>query len=405
MENAHKLTDKIRTMFAGTEAELEREIQQFNARRAEKKTELEDKEDVLQTEQYEYSEMSKKFAEHDRKCHSLTLDRQREQDLHAQKAKYVKNMCTKLNVNVTFDIDNFNERANELVTEIKSEMTKIDGKIKEMIAHNEREDEKLEKEIRKYSEDGSRVEAEIVQITSRLKELKATLAQQSDELRKIERSSNRLKEVQTAIEHNKKKHDELVAKTDSQGTRAQIAESRAEKQELSDELEGVDMQITELSTMATLLAQISAKQKQLEEKEADARRITNKHRDSLERLLPNDNIGVGIKAKIEHVNQEVRIKTNRLEAEIRLKENQITVSKSQQHDKSQQIEKLEAELRRLEGEINRACDSKPFDECLATVKEDVDKHQMEYSELKSSDVFFKKYAFRLFDLAFCMRQY
>lgn len=390
-ENAQKLTLKIKTPFTGTESQLEDEIKDFHSRRADKKIELDDKEDVLQTEQYEYKEMSKKVDEHDRKHHSLISDRQREKELYEQKVKYIKNLCTKLNMNVTFDIENGNAgRVAELVANIKTEIAKVDGKIKEMIANNEREDEKLEKEIRKYADEESRVEAELVQITNRLKELKSTLAQISEELRKAERSGGRLKDIENNIASIQKRREEMQAKEATQGYSTQIAEQRDEKQRLSDELEGIDMQITELSTMATLLAQVSAKQKHLEKKETEANRIARKHDENLQRLLPNENIGVGIKRQIEALNQDLRVKTNRLEAEIRLKDNHVGVGKSQQQNKKQEIGKLESELRHLEEEIDRECDSTPFNEYLAMVKENVDKAQMEYSEQKSSEVFYKK---------------
>lgn len=377
-------------MFTGTESELEHEIVQFNARRAEKKIELDDKDDVLQTEHYEYSEITRKVDEHDRKHHSLVSERQREKELYEQKVKYIKNMCTKLAINVTFNLENCNERAAEIVANIKTEMANVDAKIKEMIANNEREDEKLEKEIRKYSDEGSRVEAEIVQITNRLKELKSTLAQQSEELRKIERNSTKLKIVQDSIVNLQQKGEELKAKEASEGLDTQIADQREEKQRLSDELEGIDMQITELSTMTTLLAQVSAKQKHLEKRETEANRLTRKHDESLQLLLPNEHIKVGIKRKIEALNPDLRMKTSKLEAEIRLKENHVMVGKSQQQNKKQEIAKLDAEQRRLEEDIDRECDSTPFNEYLAMVKENVDKNQMEYSEHKSSEIFYKK---------------
>lgn len=369
---------------------MEREIEQFNARRAEKKIELEDKEDVQQTENYEFDEITKKVNEHDRKVHSLISDRQREQDLYTQKARYIKSMCAKLNINVTFDIENSNERAADLVTSIKAAMATVDGKIKELIANNEREDEKLEKEIRKYSDEGSRVEAELIQITNRLKESKSTLAQQSEELRKIERSTGKLKDVQKNIETIQRNRTEFEAKADSQGVRAQIVEHRTEKQRLSDELEGVDTLITMLSTMATLLAEVTTKEKQLEKRESEAHRIQNKHADSLKRLWTNQSIDVGIKRKIESLNQELRLLVNRLEAENRLKENQMNASKIQLQNKMKELKQMETEQRNLEEQIYAECEHLAFDDVLATVKENVDKYQMEYSELKSSDVFYKK---------------
>lgn len=382
---------KIKTPFNGTEHELQQKIEQFHSDRADKKDELDEKEALLQTEAYDHREISKKVDEHDRKHHSLISDRQREKELYEQKVKYIKNMCTKLNMNASCDSENLNDgRVIELVANIRAEMAKVDGRIKEMIAKNEREDEKLEKEIRKYSDEESRVEAELAQITSRLKELRSTLTQLSDELRKIERNTGKLKDVQNSIENFQKKREEMKAKEQSQGLCTQIAGQREEKQRLSDELEGIDMQITELSTMATLLAQVSAKQKHLEKKEAEANRITRRHDDDLQKLLPNESVGVGIKRKIEALNQELRIKTNKLDAEVRLSDNHINVGKSQQQSKKQELSALEAELRRLEEEIDRECDSTPFDEYLATVKENVDKAQMEYSELKSSEIFYKK---------------
>lgn len=392
-ENAYALSSKITEIFEGDELELQQEIKLFNSRHSQKQNELEDKEMSLQTANVELNITSKKIEESDRKYHSLLESRCREQELYAEKAEHIEKMCKDLNINVDFDIKNSNDQANSLVVSIRTAIGKVNEKIKEIMAENEQQDAEQEKEIRKHREDEIRVKSEMTSISKQLSDLEMVHRKLKDELRKIEQSGNKLNEITQQIGKLKSACEELETSSNTQGLRDEITSHRDEKQNLSDELEDVDVQITSISTMTSLLAEVNSKENHIKKRESEVRRILNKHHDSFQRLFPNENIEniePGIKRKIETLNQDIRQLTSRLEAEIRLKENLANVLKNQLQNKKQELNRFENELRHLEDEIDKECEQTPFDEILANTKENCEKYQMEYSTLKSSDVFYKK---------------
>lgn len=185
-------------------------------------------------------------------------------------------------------------------------------------------------------------------------------------------------------------NEQLAANSKPEELREQIAKSREEKKELSGELEEIDEQITFISSMANILAEVTTKEKHLEKRESEAKRIKNKHYDSFQHLFAGEQIESNFKRKIDTMSQQLRTEVNKLEAEIRLKENQVQGHKAQLQSKKQELGRYENELRKLEEDIDQVCEQMPFVDVLAATKDNVAKYQMEHSSFKSSELFYRK---------------
>lgn len=381
---------KIKEIFTGSETDLEEEINLFNVRKLQKRNELGDKEAALSSSKQELGQITGRVDECDRTYHSLLKDRGREQDLCAERGDYIAEMCEKLDIRVDFDIKNCNDRAVGLVGDIKTGMAKVNEKIKEIVAHNEKVDIEQEKQIQLHRGEEVRIKSEIKSINQQTNDLDRALGKQKEELRMIERSGHALKEVRAKIAQIQSVSDELTAQTNTQGLKGEITGDRENKEKLSNELEEIDEQITVISSMATILAEVATKEKHIEKRESEVRRIKNKHNESLKRLFPDENVEANFKRKIETLGQHLRTDTNRLEAEIRLKENHVQGIRAQLETKKPELVNLEKEQRKFEEAIYKECEHTPFADVLAATKDNVEKYQMEYSTHKSSDGFYKK---------------
>lgn len=390
LDNARKLSSKIKNIFAGGEAELQQEIDSFRTKKLQKQDELENNEVQLKKAEYDQSQSAKRVAECDRKLHLMMQDRQREQDLYSEKADYISKLCEDLKITVDFDIKNNNDRAAGLVVNIRTAMTKENDRIQEIKTNNDKEDAEQEKEIREYREKGVKIESEIDSVIKQLKESESMQGEQSQQLKLIQQSGKKLLDVRSKITEIKEMCKQRQKDFNSQGMREEIEQHRKEKTVVSDKLEEVDCQIGYSNTMASTLANFNTKKKHLEKQEAEVKRLKNKHFDNFQRFFPNETVESNFKRKIDAINQKFNLDSNRLDAKIRLKENHMSNFRSQIQSKKQDLKNLENELRQLEEEIDRVCEQTRFEDVLAATRENVDKWQMEHSSYKSSEVFYKK---------------
>lgn len=389
-ENAKNCSAKITNIFTGSEFELQQAINLFKSRHLQKQNELSENEEKVKNEQDVLSQITKRLDEYNRKYYSLLQESEREQDLYEEKAKYIQNLCTNLNINVDFDIKNDNTRAAGLVASIQTALSQERANITEIANNNEKIDAEQEQEIRGHREQEVRIKSEITSITKQLKDLEQALAKQKDEVKMVEQSGRLLAQMKQKIVAVQTTLDEKTASANTQATQTELTRQREERGQFAQELEDIDEQITVLSSMASILAQVETKQKQLEKRESDFRRIKNKHHANLQRLFPDEPIESGFKRKIDNIGQKLLTEVNRLEAEIRLNDNKAQNFKHQLQNKKQEQIALENELRKLKTDIDNVCEGTPFAEVLADTKDRVAKCQMEHSGFKSSEVFYKR---------------
>lgn len=389
-QNAENCSAKIREIFMGTENELQQKINSFKAQHSQKQTELTQNENLVKNAELELNRIGKLYDDYNRKYYGLLQDIEREQDLYAEKAEHIKRLCTNLKMNVSFDIKNDNKRAAELVPDIQTALSQEQVRIREIADKNERVDAEQEQELRTYGEQEVRIKSEIASYTKQLKDLEQSLAKQTEDLKKLEQSGRLLMTTRTQIQKVQGALDQKTASSNTQGTRDEIAKHKEERQQFAEELEGVDDQITYLSSMASVLANVEMKEKQIEKRDTEIRRIKNKHHENLQRLFPDETIESNYKRRIEGISQKLQTEVNRLEAEVRLNENKTEKFKMQWQSKREEQTKLENELRKLEAQIDNVCEQNPFIEVLAETKENVAKWQMEHSSSKSSELFYKK---------------
>lgn len=395
------MSSKIKDIFAGSDFELEQEINLFKTRQSHKHDEVTKIENDLETAENEYEQIKKRVDENDRKYHTLIQDRCREQDLYDEKADYISKLCTDLNITVGFDIKNDNERASGLVPSIRTALKQEQGRIKEINDHNEKVDAEQEHEIRGYSKEEARIKSEITSIAKQLKDSEHALNEKKNELKKVDECTRRLADSRQKLAQIRQMSEQLIEQSNTQGTQNEIAAHREEKIKIVEELEGVDEQITVINMNADVLAQVTGKEKHIEKRESDVRRIKNKHFNNLRRLFPDETIESNFKRRIETLAQKLLTEVNKLEAEVRLKENQAQKYRLDLESKKKYQLDYEAELRKLKSEIDQVCEQTPFIDILAETKEKVAKLQMEHSSYKSSEVFYKNYIRQMKDQPCC----
>lgn len=389
-ENAQNVSSKIKDIFTGDDNALRNEIESFKVQYVQKRIEMSKKEIALRSVESDLSRISTQIKENDQNYHLLLKDHTRELKLHAEKIDYIQKICEKLDINADFDIKCGNDRAADLIVHIQNALVKVDDKIQKIIAATNEIDAKQEKDIQAHRSDEIRINSEIDSIVEQLNELERELNENKVEFTVVEQTDDNLNEIRMEIAKNKSVLEQLMATNNTESFRNEIAMHCDEEQKLSDKLNEIDVQITSITKLATLLADIRTKENYINKRQDEIRDIKEKHCTSFHILFPNENIENSFKQRIDALGKELRTQTKLLEKKIQSIDNEIQRTKNKLQNKKQESDNFEEELKKLEAEINKECNQKPFAEVLTSTKENVEKYQMEYSALQSSGVFYEK---------------
>lgn len=388
--NVNRLQTKIVEPFLGTIEELQQNIdalsEQHMVMTAEKAEEL----TKLQMAKHEEASIGKQIDEKNRKYHTLVEQRTQEQDLYAKRAIQIKELCAALNIVLDFDVSNDNHRANSIIPRIKAAMDAEKERIAEIAANNNRIDAAQEQEIVKMKKDDARINSEIQSLQKEIAKMTMDENKQKAEKATAEESRKKLQDNARQITQIKGALESILSNTNTQDEQEEILRKREERDRLNIELESLDEQIQDLSSMAQILATVAEKEKLIEKKGSEIRRIKNKHAEHLKKLFDNETIESNFKQKIESLNQHLRTDINRLEAEMKRRESNLNSLKMNRQNLKQQLSDAEVERNKLEAEIDFVCESEPFQDIFERTKEEQAKLQMEHSSFKSSESFYKK---------------
>lgn len=389
-QNAEKVTSKIKKIFTGDESMLEDEIQRFNDEHSIKNTQLARTENDLRKAEQSLDKITKQYEEDDRKYHKLIQERSREQDLYEERAEHMQKLCTDLSINPSFDIANCNERATALIPEIQSKLTTERDSVNEMENNFHMVDSEQEKEIQKHREEEVRLTSEISSFNSQMTKIENDLKTLAASIVSVESKKKELTEVQMALKKLADTKITLLNGCNENALRKEIEDNKTNRNKFMQDADELDEQIQSMDAISSFMHDISSKEKHIENKESEIRRYKNKHGDRLQRLFPNENIESDFKKRIDALGKQIQNEIIQLEKESRTCERERGELQMNHRNKKQELTRTENEIRRLEEDIDRICDTLPFADVLASTKELAAKCQMEHGSLKSSEIFYKR---------------
>lgn len=395
------MKQRIVEIFHGNKAELNAKLDDLTDGHLIMNTELAQKEDQLKFALGKEKDINKQEMELQGKYAALAKECEHEQDLYSKRAQLIKKLCTDLNIELAFDVENDNNRAFGLISTIKEKIDAEKNRIAEMVKGYEKVDAEQEQAIRGLREEEVRINSENRSIQSQLIELEEELKKQKNTIGNIEKSREKLRDLTRQNTSLKSALEGYEKHTQVPQLEVGLTGDKAERDRLKEEVENLDEQIQGLNTFATIMADVKGKEQHVAMRKAEERRIRNKHYESLKKIFPDDEINSNFKRKIETEGQKLRSESNRLEAVHKRRESNALTLKNNLRNKKQQKVDAANERNRLEDEIDRLCENESFEEVLAQAREETDKFKMEYSSLKSSEMFYKKYIKKVEDHTCC----
>lgn len=372
--------------------QLDRVIRTFEENMSEKKTNLQQYEIELNHIKAQEKRLQTGLSEMEGKRTTLIYQRQQEQDCHADRARFVRKLAEKLAVPVDGDLETSTEHLTNTLAQVKLAFQCEENSLKEMSANHDQIDHEMQGDIDKLREQKATIESEIGSKRKQTDELKREKTKNQLKIDEVERSAQALKQITGEITKLDQVFEEFKQTVNLTEIRTNIGERKRKRDAFQTQLDNIDEQITFLSSISKTTAELSVKEKQLEQREAEARKVKNKQSDNLRRLLNNEMIDANYKRRIQTIYQNLQRDIGDLNKTINRNQQVIIELDMTRKGQKDELARMERELHESEEKIYEQCHSTPFAEVLERVKENVAKYQLDNGALRSSEVLYKKWA-------------
>ncbi|XP_065361714.1 DNA repair protein RAD50 [Calliphora vicina] len=401
-EQMNGLKKKIKKMFEGTMEELDTEISSFNQRISEKRVERKEVEDKLKGQKVEEKGMQSKHNEIDKKRVVIQQQKQKEQDCKQKRADKLKGLCQELNIPIEFDLMNSVNEITELLDEIQAVLTSEQCKISETVTQHDKEDQERQTKI-----DQLRVElTKLQESVSTMQKQKKAYEKESEQIEKnilqTEKATQQLKVVTEKLKETEQCYEESLAKFNQNEVRETLKNDKETIKKLEAQFRKVDERLTFLNSISKLVAELSIKEKELEKREDEMRKVKSKHSDNFRKVFEEGrNIETNFHRHLKASYEKSRIKIKEYNEKLnslKLKHQRIEIKRKNLKD---DLQKCEKELEDCKEKIFEKCHSTPYEEMLAKSKASVSKYQLEHGAQKSAEVFYKNYLQKIDEEPYC----
>ncbi|XP_054737346.1 DNA repair protein RAD50 [Anastrepha obliqua] len=384
------LNSNIKVPFEGSREELEQEISDFGQKMLEKKRRRNVLDKKLNDSKVEEKTLQKRFTDLDKRRILLMQQCQKEQECVSKRAEQLKTLCQHLEITLTEDLEFQPECVAGVLERVKHSLMDKERIISESVAQTDEEDRGRQAGIDCQRVELTKVEEGIITHEKQKKVNEKELETITKEIAEIETSARRIKTLSKNIDSLIKLMDEMNGKCNQETMRADIAENKARIVKLQEQFRELDARLTKLNMMAKLIAEITLKQKELEKKEQDARRVKGKHADNFKKLFSRT-VESNYKRAMQICSEKLRDSIKELSG----KSNKLQLEQQSFEIKRKNLKaellKLEKELEEAKEKVYEACHAASYEDTLAKSKAAMAKYQLEHGALLSAEAMYKRY--------------
>lgn len=341
--------------------------------------------------------VAQQLAEMDRKRATLIVQRQQEQDMHDERADHLDDLCKRLDIverpadlqaATAFDIDN-------VLAATRATFTREDAAVTQLAAAHDREDKALQADIDEMRERRAKVESDVISANRQAAQLRQEQSKTQQRIDSVEKTAAALKTISGEIERADRSLADFGRDLDLDGDRKRIAAKQTAINELQDQQDVLDVDVSVLSANAKLSAELGLKRTAHEQRETDARRLRHKHGEHLQQLLaarPGTTLPeTQFKRYTQTVCQELQRELAEGNKKIARAQQRATEMQMTRKSQRTELQRAERELTEAEERLYEQCQSAPYEDVLARVKLSTDKLQLDHGALKASEVLYTKY--------------
>ncbi|XP_067628332.1 DNA repair protein RAD50 [Eurosta solidaginis] len=384
------LSSNIKIPFEGTIDELEKQISEFGEKMTEKRKQRNELDKKLKEVKVEEKKIQKRYADLDKKRILLMQQSQKEQECISKRAEQLKNLCQQLGITLTDDLEFQPESIKEVLEKVENALMNKECTIAENVAKTDQEDRERQTEIDTQRVEVTKVEEGIRTHEKQKKLNEKELGKISKEIAEVESSARRIQVLSDNIDRLVKMMEEMNGKCNQESMKADIAENKKKIAKLQEQFRELDERLTKLNMLSKLTAEIALKQKELDKKEQDVRRVKGKHADNFKKLLTNP-VESNYKRAMQSCAQALRASIK----ELNKKSNKLQLEQQSYEIKRKNLKtevlKLEKDLEESKEKVYEACHAASYEDTLAKSKATLSKYQLEHGALLSAEAMYKRY--------------
>lgn len=286
-DQQNQIRSKIQNLFKGSLNELDIEIRNFKQSKSSKLSELRDAESDLSSRKAQQKVLQSKVQDLESRRIHLNTKRGQEQDLCGDRAMKMVALCERLKLPTNGDFETAGPDVEGALKAIKHGIRSEETTVQAMSKSHDEEDQKAQKAIDILREEKTKLEADFRMKGQMVADFVREKAKTQSEIAAIQRSAETLKKIVSEIEKLEKDYESQKANSNVEGMRRQLAEKKVKREELQAKLDKVEEQISALDAVAAKATELSLKEQQFNTKEAEFKRLRNKHSENLKRLFPS----------------------------------------------------------------------------------------------------------------------
>ncbi|EDW72246.1 uncharacterized protein Dwil_GK20820 [Drosophila willistoni] len=389
-EQINTISKKIKTLFEGSLAELDLEIRNFDQRMSEIKYQRSDFEEQLSKLTQSEGDLQKALTSQEKKRLLAQQQQQSEQTCKAELVKRLKDLSQQLLIPIEGDLSKQPEKLSELLEDIEGVLLGKQCEIAEESDRNDKADQGRQLKIDELRIELSKSEQ---QITAQEKQ-KVVSEKESGSLevkiKQIETSMHQLKLLEKQITEADEVYERTSRNFNQEACRQVIADKKSSIAEKQERFKKLDKQLTFLSSMSKLMAEINLKEKDLEKKTQEIQRVRNRHSENFSKFFKEpitNNYRRSLQNSYDSLRREIRELNEKANAQ-KLKEQSCEIKRK---NIMSDISRMEKELKEAEELIYQKCHSTPYEELLERSKANISKLQFEHGALTSAEAMYKKY--------------
>lgn len=398
LENCKEQQQNLRSKIKQLQAEksiddLEFELQCFKEGVQVKQNNLRAKEASLSGLAKEEKDLQTKVNELKSKSGTLIYKRQQEQELMSTRAKRVQKLCLELSITVDSQLENTSDSLEPLFDEILMKVASEEESVRDMGQQHDKQDEEYQKRIDTHRVKIAAIEAEIVAKREQIGRLKQEEQKLSREIQEIESSAQQLKSLSKELNQVDEEVKTFQEDTDLEALQSALDEQKREKSKLESQMEKLDDEIHFLTSIASLTSGIEMKQGQLQERESEVDRLRNKHQSNLKTILGSSfsSLTSNYRRTILSTQDALKSEKRSLADDLKRKQMKFAALQNSRKNQADNLKRIKQELSELEEKVYDVCGSEEYEDVLAKQKEGLDKCQLEFGAVKSSEALYKKY--------------
>lgn len=397
------MSKKIKIKLEGTIEELEVQIANFIKDQNIKKKNMQ----ALEAE-------SARLEKDEREKHSLvlslkskqetTIDKiQKMQDLNGDRYEKVKNICSKLKIAFSEDFDQSVNTQELCITlnDVKRSVDEEDNNLNLLKAEVDAEDQNYQKKIDKLRDERTKLETNVTTHSQSIKSLNENCIKVNTEIQNSEASIPMLNQLKPKIERAQKKLNDLNDANNIDEMKEQQDILETEKIELEENLSLIEKDIDILQSASKIIGELELKQNDLLKDQKEYDRIKNKLATGFKTLFHNQTVDGNFRSKIQTKKDQLENEIKSIKDQLQTVQRETDRMQDQRVHLRKQEQNKDSEIRKIERDIDDACNGNEYVSYLASQKEKVSKHNMELAVLESSKNTYQDYIHKIDDTPCC----